>query len=382
VQQYDGEIEWRSAVELPLRYVADEARSADLVVISANRDDSSAELTRHMDPGDLAMHAGRPVFMVPPAADRLVLKSAMVTWRDAREARRAVSDALPLLQKVEEVAVSSSRMKPPVLQPTGESMTLFPGSIGMASPHLAEFFISLIRRSHLKRFGNTVQTSLSPGLLGIRGCENGYLVASPTISSGDLLSVRFSRTEQMPNTPQANSLVAETKIEVNLNRLSQLFNSLDPSPFHERDLDQDAEEYIVGSAEESPGQRSLQLVIHLPADQLPHTGVTDLATAVHHYFAYRETHERRRLRLLFRDGRIALFTGLAFLLSCMLLRELAFSFESGTISHIIGEGMLIIGWVAMWRPIEIFLYEWVPIRRRCRILEKLSKAPVDVQPRP
>jgi phosphoribosylcarboxyaminoimidazole (NCAIR) mutase len=58
--------------------VADEARSADLVIISANRNGSSAELPGSIDPGDLAMHAGRPVLMVPPEADRLVLKNAMV----------------------------------------------------------------------------------------------------------------------------------------------------------------------------------------------------------------------------------------------------------------------------------------------------------------
>jgi hypothetical protein len=173
--------------------------------------------------------------------------------------------------------------------------------------------------------------------------------------------------------------LAEARIEVNLNRLAQLFNSLDPSPFHERDLDQDAEDYIIGSAEEVSRNRPLCLVIHLPADQLPQRGGPDLGTAIHNYFAYREAHERRRLRLLFRDGRIALATGLAFLFCCVLLRELAFSFGRGAISDIVGEGMLIIGWVAMWRPLEIFLYEWVPRRRRCRILRKLSTMPVIVQ---
>jgi hypothetical protein len=53
------------------------------------------------------------------------------------------------------------------------------------------------------------------------------------------------------------SPVIVTKIEINLNRLSQLFNSLDPSPFHERDLDRDAADYIIGSAEEAPRQRPL-----------------------------------------------------------------------------------------------------------------------------
>lgn len=172
---------------------------------------------------------------------------------------------------------------------------------------------------------------------------------------------------------------AEAKIEISLNRLPQLFNSLDPAPFHERDLDQDAEDYIIGSAEEIGLQRPIALVIHLPADQVPASGAPDLGEAIHNYFAYREANERRRLRLLFRDGRIALVSGLAFLFCCVLLRELAFSFGNDTASDIFGEGMLIIGWVAMWRPLEIFLYEWVPIRRRCRVLGKLAAMPVVVQ---
>lgn len=196
-----------------------------------------------------------------------------------------------------------------------------------------------------------------------------------------------SENQSGPNSSNAGidhsaASVPAATIEVNLNRLVQLFNSLDPSPFHERDLDQDAEDYIVSSAEEASRQHSLRLVIHLPVDQLPTPGEPDLATAVHHYFAYRESHERRRLRLLFRDGRIALMIGLGFLLSCMLIRELAFSLGRGPISNIIGEGMLIIGWVAMWRPLEIFLYEWVPLRRRCQILAKLSSAPVTIKPKP
>jgi hypothetical protein len=74
------------------------------------------------------------------------------------------------------------------------------------------------------------------------------------------------------------------KIEINLNRLPQLFNSFDPSPFHERDLDRDAEDYIIGSAEELSRQHPLSLVIHLPADQIPASGLADLSKAIHNYF--------------------------------------------------------------------------------------------------
>jgi len=173
----------------------------------------------------------------------------------------------------------------------------------------------------------------------------------------------------------------EAKIEISLNRLSQLFNSLDPSPFRERDLDQDAEDYISGSAEEIWHHRPLRLVIHLPADQVPEPDAFSLADAVHNFFAYREAHERRRLRLLFRDGRIALAIGLTFLFCCVALREVISSFEHNAASDIFGEGLLIIGWVAMWRPLEIFLYEWVPIRRRCQILSALATIPVTIQPK-
>jgi len=185
----------------------------------------------------------------------------------------------------------------------------------------------------------------------------------------------------MSDPEQPDPAAAAANIEINLTRLSQLFNSLDPSPFHERDLDQDAEEYIVGSAEELSRHQPFALVVHLPSDQVPRPDQPDLGDAIHNYFAYRETHERRRLRLLFRDGRIALASGMGFLFCCVLLRELAFSFGNTAASDILGEGMLIIGWVAMWRPLEIFLYEWVPIRRRCRILAKLARMPVILRPK-
>ena len=76
----------------------------------------------------------------------------------------------------------------------------------------------------------------------------------------------------MTNSMSQDLSTTRAKIELNLGRLSQLFNSFDPSPFHERDLDQDAEEYIVSSAEEVPRQRPLSLVIYLPTDQLPTAG--------------------------------------------------------------------------------------------------------------
>ncbi len=183
----------------------------------------------------------------------------------------------------------------------------------------------------------------------------------------------------IPEAAMDDSPDSDAIIEIRLGRPQQLFNSFDPSPFHERDLDEDAEAYIVDSVDEFPLQKRLRLIIHLPADQLPAGNVPDLSQAIHNYFGYRLHESRRRLRLFFREGRIALLIGLAFLFGCIVMREFAFALGRGAVAEIAQEGLLIVGWVAMWRPLEIFLYDWRPIRRRCQVFAKLSEIPVIVR---
>jgi nucleotide-binding universal stress UspA family protein len=99
--------EWRSVLAPPSDYIAHQARAADVIVVSARRDGVWLDpFVGQIDPGDLAMRAGRPVFVVPPDAEQFDLKCAVVAWKDTREARRAVSDALPLLQKAQDVIVA------------------------------------------------------------------------------------------------------------------------------------------------------------------------------------------------------------------------------------------------------------------------------------
>ena len=170
-----------------------------------------------------------------------------------------------------------------------------------------------------------------------------------------------------------------TAIAIRLSRLQQLFNSFDPSPFHEKDLDQDAEEYIVGSVDDFPLPRALKLVLQLPADQLAVAQDLHLEAAIHNYFTYRAREARRRMRFLFREGRFALLIGLAFLFVCTLVRQVAFTFVPSATTQAVAEGLLIVGWVAMWRPLQIFLYDWWPIRHRRRLFSKLAEMPVEMR---
>ena len=99
-------VEWRPAIAEPTTYVSQQARASDLIVIRGDRDDLvPGPLLGHLDPDDFVMQVGRPVLVVPPDVGSVKLKSAMVAWKDTREARRAIHDALPLLRKVQDVIV-------------------------------------------------------------------------------------------------------------------------------------------------------------------------------------------------------------------------------------------------------------------------------------
>lgn len=169
-----------------------------------------------------------------------------------------------------------------------------------------------------------------------------------------------------------------TLIEIYLETLGQLFNSLDPSPFHRRDLDADAEEFIVGSLSELPVETKVRLVIHLPPQAARGLDLAELTGSVRNYFAYRAAAAARELRLEIRRGRDTLAIGLVFLAACIGARQFVYSLGSSGLYQLAAEGLLISGWVAMWRPIQIFLYDWWPLRRRRRVFDKLAAIDVAV----
>jgi len=167
-------------------------------------------------------------------------------------------------------------------------------------------------------------------------------------------------------------------IEIKLNQLQQVFNSLDPSPFLDRDLDDNAENYIINSVDEFPLNTPLKLVFYLPSNE-QNTARHLLPSALHNYFDYRQQGEQRKLRTIWRQGRISLLIGLSFLFVCLSLSELISRFGTDTFIHFLEEGLLISGWVALWRPLEIFLYEWWPVSHQQKIFAKLAYIPMEIR---
>ena len=168
-------------------------------------------------------------------------------------------------------------------------------------------------------------------------------------------------------------------IELKLREISQLFNSLDPSPFNEQDLDRDAEEFIVGWARELPRNRPLHLVLHLERPLPEGRDAASVADTIHHYFAYRASITRLELRQLLKQGRTSLIIGTAFLVGCLMLGRIIAPDEAGAARSIAREGLTIGGWVAMWRPMEIYLYDWWPLWRRVALQRRLCHMKVDIR---
>jgi hypothetical protein len=169
-------------------------------------------------------------------------------------------------------------------------------------------------------------------------------------------------------------------IEVHVGELKQLFNSIDPSPFREKDIDPAAEEFIVDWAREVNRTAPLALLIHLDRSPESATAAAHVGEAVREYFRARAKATRGRLRLLFRNGRISLVIGIVCLASSVFIGSvLERRFAALHASSLLRESLLIGGWVAMWRPLETFLYDWWPVLAEARLFDRLGKAPVRIR---
>jgi hypothetical protein len=181
---------------------------------------------------------------------------------------------------------------------------------------------------------------------------------------------------QQPKPQEADS----PAIEIGIERLPQLFHTLDPFPFKERDLDRDVEEYIVDWARELPRNRPLTILVHLPQAEAETPAAGELESALSHFFAYRAQVIERDIKELFRVGRWSLMVGLAVLGFCLAAGNFVSALGSGYLGRYLGEGLIILGWVANWRPIEIFLYDWWPLARRRNLYRRLAAATVVLKP--
>jgi len=169
-------------------------------------------------------------------------------------------------------------------------------------------------------------------------------------------------------------------IELRIERIEQLFDTLDPFPFHEKALDPSAEEYIVAWARALGRDHPLRIVIHLASAAISTARQREISSAFETFFNYRAGVVAGDLRNLFHEGRRSLLIGVVVMVTCLLIAEaIPSGAQAGAFGRIIQQSILILGWVANWRPLEIFLYDWWPLAARRNLYLRLAAARVEVQ---
>ncbi|RKP17719.1 hypothetical protein ROZALSC1DRAFT_30507 [Rozella allomycis CSF55] len=216
-------------------------------------------------------------------------------------------------------------------------------------------------------------------------------------------------------------------ISVHIQHLSQFFNSFDPSPFHERDMDSNAEEFILTYADEIALDKKIEKYkVEIVLGELPDRNeydfivlgaelarkskrpvspyaryeITspgageidkmkailsdDLQLAINNHFDFQSQKADNELKKLFRTGRTSLIAGVIILVVCLLGSEFLTSTYSEADGNItlssaktwaqMGQNALqILAWVSLWRPLEIFLFNWFPLLQHRKLLRKLSQ---------
>ncbi|MCP4912233.1 MAG: hypothetical protein GY909_03865 [Oligoflexia bacterium] len=166
-------------------------------------------------------------------------------------------------------------------------------------------------------------------------------------------------------------------IEINVESFEQLFDKRDPNPYRSKDLDDDIFEYILSCSEEIGLSRLGKLRI-IFKEQLTGDLKVNGVMAIHEFFHYRMDICEKKIKTIFKLGFKTLMIGLVFLsISVFFSYSISKTIENDMLKSFLKEGFLLLGWVSMWKPINIFLYEWWPLTARRKLFDKLSDIKIE-----
>jgi hypothetical protein len=164
-------------------------------------------------------------------------------------------------------------------------------------------------------------------------------------------------------------------IEIRIRSLAELFEAMDPAPSRERALDRNAASYILGCAGNHRPTDPLRLRVHFPESLRAHAA--DATDAIHEHFRRAHARGERDFRRRLRIGGVTLAVALGVLAGSFWLRSLLSGVQARPLAQGLGEGLLILGWVAMWRPVEILLFEHWESHLDHAVLERLASIPIE-----
>ncbi len=168
-------------------------------------------------------------------------------------------------------------------------------------------------------------------------------------------------------------------IEVRVKTTLQLFDARDPAPFRERDLDDDFVEYVTAAAREFSMSAPLKIVIHIEEAETKELPKDSIREAIHSYLSYKIDLQRSELKSFIKRAQLYLAIGLLVLGSCIgVAQSLHIPSPPGAIG-ILREGIVIFGWVSIWKPIELILFDWYPLFEKLRFYKKLLETEIEIR---
>jgi hypothetical protein len=167
----------------------------------------------------------------------------------------------------------------------------------------------------------------------------------------------------------------EAIVDVRVTSVGNLFDNRDPAPFRQRDLDPALVEYLVDAGYDVAAAERVRIVFRVKEACAP----SDVENGVHAHFEYELARLQRKRREQMRTGWVTLAVAIVAVVALVGLAELVERVIAGTLGAGIKEALLISGWVLMWRPIELLIYDGIPWRRQRRVLRRLLAASIEIR---
>eukprot|EP00762_Andalucia_godoyi_P000248 ANDGO_02244.mRNA.1 hypothetical protein len=204
-------------------------------------------------------------------------------------------------------------------------------------------------------------------------------VSRPYHNHRDVSMVDVGEDTSQENPPMIQVLRHE--IDIHVRELRQMYNTLDPAPFRERDIDAKAAEFIETYALDVEGDARIHLRIF--TDQPTKSSeILDLREAVRFYYDCELASLRRDFRAIFAEGRMSLIFGGMVFVSCFLISFFAFPSAStdnrNWWEYALQQTLIVLAWIALWKPFETFMYKWWPLVSKRRLLMRIRDGDVDV----
>lgn len=170
-------------------------------------------------------------------------------------------------------------------------------------------------------------------------------------------------------------------IEVRIRSVSQLFDARDPAPFRDRDLDDDFVEYITSSAEELNHADAFKILIHIEEVANSQMESNTISDSIKDFFEYQVDLKSKQLTKVLKTGQLFLLFGIIFLFICLVVSDFfgTVHFLEETYREFLKQGFIIMGWVAMWKPLELILFDWWPIYDKMKIYRKILASEIEVR---